>query len=70
MERERMHTGWKLSRRGYRSMGDSVPEVMMTDWKRSNTGLMAREASRQLSCDRHTGWWTRERGAVIPVTLQ
>lgn len=25
-----------------------TPEVMMTDWKRSNTGLMAKEASIQL----------------------
>jgi hypothetical protein len=33
-------------------MGERVPEVMMTDWKRSSTGLMAREASRQHSCSR------------------
>lgn len=25
-----------------------TPDVMMTDWKRSNTGLMASEASMQL----------------------
>lgn len=25
-----------------------TPDVMMTDWKRSNTGLMAKEASIQL----------------------
>lgn len=25
-----------------------TPEVMMTDWNRSNTGLMAKEASIQL----------------------
>ena len=28
--------------------GQLTPEVMMTDWKRSKTGLMAMEASRQL----------------------
>lgn len=28
--------------------GVLTPEVMMTDWKRSNTGLMAKEASIQL----------------------
>jgi len=28
----------------------STPEVMTTDWNRSNTGLMAIEASRQLKC--------------------
>ena len=49
MGRDRRITGWKLSSFGYRSIGESVPEVMITDWKRSITGLMAMEASRQLS---------------------
>lgn len=31
-----------------RHHGVLTPEVMMTDWKRSNTGLMAKEASIQL----------------------
>lgn len=30
-----------------------TPEVMMTDWKRSKTGLMAMEASMQLGGDTH-----------------
>jgi hypothetical protein len=38
----------KLSIFGYISRGDMVPEVMMTDKKRSKTGLMAIEASRQV----------------------
>mmetsp|Transcript_24129 Transcript_24129/g.72521 ORF Transcript_24129/g.72521 Transcript_24129/m.72521 type:complete len:272 (-) Transcript_24129:276-1091(-) len=32
---------------GYMSMGDRVPEVMTTDWKRSKTGFIAIEASLQ-----------------------
>jgi hypothetical protein len=32
------------------SRGDRVPEVMTTDWKRSKTGLMAMEASKQRKC--------------------
>lgn len=44
---------------GYESMGESVPEVMMTGWKRSSTGRMAREASRQASC--------RRRGSETPA---
>mmetsp|Transcript_21648 Transcript_21648/g.51344 ORF Transcript_21648/g.51344 Transcript_21648/m.51344 type:complete len:312 (-) Transcript_21648:223-1158(-) len=32
---------------GYISMGDSVPEVMTTDWNLSKTGFMAMEASLQ-----------------------
>jgi hypothetical protein len=34
-------TGTKLSILGYRSMGLSVPDVITTDWKCSNTGLQA-----------------------------
>lgn len=43
-------TGLKFRSFGYRSIGLSVPDVITTDWKRSKTGLIAREASRQLSC--------------------
>jgi hypothetical protein len=43
-------TGWKLSKRGYRSMGLSVPDVITTLWNLSNTGFIAREESKQLSC--------------------
>lgn len=35
---------------GYISRGEIVPEVMMTEEKRSKTGLMAMEASRQVKC--------------------
>ena len=50
--RLRHTTGLKPRRRGYRSMGLRVPLVMMTDWKRLNTGAMARLASR------HASWMT------------
>lgn len=41
--------GWPGTRSpGTRSSRVLTPEVMMTDWKRSNTGLMAKEASIQL----------------------
>ena len=33
---------------GYISRGDMVPDVMITDEKRSKTGLMAMAASRQV----------------------
>ena len=33
---------------GYMSSGESVPDVMTTDEKRSNTGAMASDASRQV----------------------
>jgi hypothetical protein len=49
MLKDWMATGLKLRMRGYRSMGDSVPLVMMTDWYLPNTGRMASEASRQES---------------------
>lgn len=32
------------------SKGEIVPDVMMTEENRSNTGLMAIEASRQVKC--------------------
>ena len=35
---------------GYISRGEMVPEVMMTEEKRSNTGLIAMAASRQVKC--------------------
>lgn len=38
-----------MRRRGYKSIGLSVPEVITTDWNRSKTGLIASEASWQLS---------------------
>ncbi len=41
-------TGWKSRILGYMSRGERVPEVMTTDWKRSNTGRMAMEESRHL----------------------
>ena len=41
----RLTTGLKLRRRGYRSIGLRVPEVITTVWKRSNTGFIASEAS-------------------------
>ena len=47
-----MTVGWKLRILGYRSIGLSVPEVMMTLWNLVNTGFMARLASKQLNCAR------------------
>jgi hypothetical protein len=44
-------TGLKFKRRGYRSIGLRVPEVITTVSKRSKTGLIASEASWQLSCN-------------------
>jgi hypothetical protein len=41
-------TGWNCRILGYMSSGEIVPEVMMTLPKRSKTGAMAREGSRQL----------------------
>lgn len=35
---------------GYISKGEMVPDVMMTELKRSKTGLMAMAASRQVKC--------------------
>ena len=35
---------------GYISRGEIVPDVMMTELKRSNTGLMAIAASRHVKC--------------------
>ena len=50
-----MHTGLKLSSRGYSSIGDSVPLVMKTLWNFSNTGRTASEASRQHSWNTGSG---------------
>lgn len=53
-------------RHGGRDVGDMrgqggtcrlTPDVMMTDWKRSKTGLMAMEASIQLGTHTHTHPW-------------
>jgi hypothetical protein len=41
-------TGVNCSILGYMSRGEMVPEVMTTLLKRSKTGFMAREGSRQL----------------------
>ena len=46
---------------GYRSIGESVPDVMMTLWNRSSTGLMAILESKQHSCSS---------GSVIPDTTE
>lgn len=35
---------------GYMSMGDRVPDVMTTLWKRAKIGLIAIDESRQLKC--------------------
>lgn len=43
-----------------------TPDVMMTDWKRSNTGLMAKEASIQLWDN--TGSHRAEGGAEACLT--
>jgi hypothetical protein len=56
-------TGLKLSNLGYRSIGLSVPDVITTLWNRSNTGLIAREASRQLS-------YTQQQNIVSCKTLK
>lgn len=45
-----MTTGSKSNIFGYMSMGDSVPEVITTVWKREKTGAMAMEESKQLKC--------------------
>ena len=55
MGRLEMHTGLKLNSRGYSSMGLSVPDVINTLEKRSNTGATARLASRQQSCSTGSG---------------
>ncbi|KAI9918353.1 hypothetical protein PsorP6_011410 [Peronosclerospora sorghi] len=44
-------TGLKFKRRGYKSIGDSVPEVIMTLAYRSNTGRIASDASKHESCN-------------------
>ena len=41
-------TGWNCSILGYMSRGEIVPDVITTLPKRSNTGLMAKDGSRQL----------------------
>ena len=48
MVNDAMVTGWKSNIFGYMSRGDRVPEVMTTDWKRLNIGLIAIEESKQL----------------------
>ena len=46
---------------GYISSGEMVPEVMMTEEKRSKTGLMAMAASRQVK-------WRMGLGTLAPST--
>lgn len=41
-------TGWNCNILGYMSRGDMVPEVMTTEAKRSKTGAIASDGSRQL----------------------
>jgi hypothetical protein len=53
-------TGLKFNNFGYISRGDKVPEVMIIDLNLSNTGFIANEASRQVSC---------KRGSRIPVIM-
>lgn len=48
MAYDSMTVAWKPSILGYMSIGEIVPEVMTTLLNLSNTGAMAREASRQL----------------------
>ena len=55
MSKDSVETGAKLRIRGYMSRGESVPEVIMTDWNRSNTGLIARLASMQLKWSTGSG---------------
>ena len=43
--------GLKFSNFGYKSIGLRVPEVIITDWNLSNTGLIAIEASKQHNCN-------------------
>lgn len=42
-------TGVNCNIFGYMSKGDKVPDVITTLLKRSNTGFMAREGSKQLT---------------------
>jgi len=49
-------TGTNCSILGYMLRGEIVPEVMMTEEKRSNTGAIASAGSRQL---RRSGKWRR-----------
>lgn len=48
MVKELIMTGLKSRILGYISKGESVPEVITTDWNLSNTGFMAILESRQL----------------------
>jgi hypothetical protein len=54
MVKEAMTTGWKSRILGYMSSGDSVPDVITTDWNRASTGRMAIDESMHLSYIRHT----------------
>ena len=48
IERDSLTDGVNPRSFGYRSIGLRVPEVMTTVWNRSNTCLIASEASRHL----------------------
>ena len=53
--------------RGYISIGESVPEVMTTDWNRSKTGLIAIEASLQQNWN--SGSCKLQGGVMATVTV-
>jgi hypothetical protein len=50
MVKDSWTTVGKFSIRGYMSKGDNVPEVTMTEEKRSKTGFIAIAASRHVKC--------------------
>jgi hypothetical protein len=50
MDKLALITGSKSRIFGYISIGESVPEVITTVWKRSRTGRIAIEASMQFKC--------------------
>ena len=59
-------TGWKFRRRGYRSNGLNVPDVITTVWKRSKTGFIASDASKQLNCQQQNQKYSKAL-ALAPV---
>ena len=48
--KELIITGSKSKIFGYISIGESVPDVITTAWKRLKTGAIAIEESKQLKC--------------------
>lgn len=47
---ELIRTGWKSKIFGYISMGDNVPDVIITLWNRWKIGFIAIDESKQLKC--------------------